>query len=108
MRLTAQCFLLVGHRWGKALTWYVPLGVKAWFDSEGIKGKQVVELDWWQVGCDTCAGVQRSLHSLCVCMRIGDLEQLGASGLWHTGHPDCNEAERKGRFLCSTLCTHGS
>ncbi|GIL81046.1 hypothetical protein Vretimale_9252 [Volvox reticuliferus] len=36
------------HRqYGKALTWYVPLGLRTWFASEGVVGN-VVEMDWWQ------------------------------------------------------------
>eukprot|EP00879_Flechtneria_rotunda_P018761 GHRR01019694.1.p1 GENE.GHRR01019694.1~~GHRR01019694.1.p1 ORF type:complete len:406 (+),score=109.99 GHRR01019694.1:100-1317(+) len=33
-------------RFGHALSWYVPLGLKAWFRSKGITN--VTELDWWQ------------------------------------------------------------
>ncbi len=28
------------------LVWYVPLGLKDWFRSKGVRN--VVELDWWQ------------------------------------------------------------
>ncbi|KXZ46435.1 hypothetical protein GPECTOR_43g871 [Gonium pectorale] len=35
-------------RYGKALTWYVPLGLRAWFASEGVPASSVVEMDWWQ------------------------------------------------------------
>mmetsp|Transcript_37707 Transcript_37707/g.95348 ORF Transcript_37707/g.95348 Transcript_37707/m.95348 type:complete len:471 (-) Transcript_37707:601-2013(-) len=38
----------LNKRFGTGLTWYIPLGVKSWFDSAGIKGPHVVELDWWQ------------------------------------------------------------
>ncbi|PNH03963.1 N-acyl-phosphatidylethanolamine-hydrolyzing phospholipase D [Tetrabaena socialis] len=34
------------RRYGKGLTWYVPLGLRSWFASEGVTN--VVELDWWQ------------------------------------------------------------
>ena len=33
---------------GNSVTWFVPLGLKAWFLSRGIASQQVVELDWWQ------------------------------------------------------------
>ncbi|KAG2422586.1 hypothetical protein HXX76_015914 [Chlamydomonas incerta] len=33
-------------RYGKALTWYVPLGLGSWFRGESVD--RVVELDWWQ------------------------------------------------------------
>ena len=30
------------------LTWYVPLGLRAWFTKRGIPPSRVHELDWWQ------------------------------------------------------------
>ncbi|KAG2430386.1 hypothetical protein HYH02_013748 [Chlamydomonas schloesseri] len=36
----------LNKRYGKALTWYVPLGLGSWFRSEDVEC--VVELDWWQ------------------------------------------------------------
>jgi N-acyl-phosphatidylethanolamine-hydrolysing phospholipase D len=30
------------------VTWYVPMGLKAWFLDRGIRNDKVVELDWWQ------------------------------------------------------------
>ena len=33
---------------GDSVTWYVPLGLKAWFIDRGISSENVVELDWWQ------------------------------------------------------------
>ncbi|KAL6766392.1 hypothetical protein ACKKBG_A35850 [Auxenochlorella protothecoides x Auxenochlorella symbiontica] len=33
-------------RFGEALSWYVPLGLAAWFRAEGISN--VRELDWWE------------------------------------------------------------
>jgi N-acyl-phosphatidylethanolamine-hydrolysing phospholipase D len=35
-------------RFGDAVVWYVPLGLKAWFVDRGISAERVVELDWWQ------------------------------------------------------------
>lgn len=35
-------------RLGNSVTWFVPLGLKAWFLDRGIAPEQVVELDWWQ------------------------------------------------------------
>jgi len=35
-------------RFGDAVVWYVPLGLKAWFVERGISAERVVELDWWQ------------------------------------------------------------
>jgi len=37
----------LNKRFGNNLTWYVPLGVKEWFESRGMS-QNVVELDWWQ------------------------------------------------------------
>lgn len=34
------------RRFGHDLAWYVPLGLKPWFTSQGITN--VTELDWWQ------------------------------------------------------------
>jgi L-ascorbate metabolism protein UlaG (beta-lactamase superfamily) len=34
-------------RFGDSVTWYVPLGLKAWFTDRGISPERVVELDWW-------------------------------------------------------------
>ena len=34
------------RHYGPDLTWYVPLGLKPWFISLGIRN--VIELDWWQ------------------------------------------------------------
>ena len=31
-----------------SVTWFVPLGLKAWFLDRGIDDKKVVELDWWE------------------------------------------------------------
>ncbi|GLI60796.1 hypothetical protein VaNZ11_003030 [Volvox africanus] len=36
----------LNRQYGKALTWYVPLGLRAWFACEGVAGN-VVEMDWW-------------------------------------------------------------
>jgi len=33
---------------GNSVTWYVPLGLKAWFLDRGIDAERVVELDWWE------------------------------------------------------------
>lgn len=33
---------------GNSVTWYVPMGLKAWFLDRGIEDANVVELDWWQ------------------------------------------------------------
>ena len=33
---------------GNTVTWYVPLGLKAWFLDRGIDEARVIELDWWQ------------------------------------------------------------
>jgi len=33
---------------GNSVTWFVPLGLKAWFLDRGIADERVVELDWWQ------------------------------------------------------------
>jgi N-acyl-phosphatidylethanolamine-hydrolysing phospholipase D len=35
-------------RFGNRVTWFVPLGLKAWFLERGISSERVVELDWWQ------------------------------------------------------------
>jgi L-ascorbate metabolism protein UlaG (beta-lactamase superfamily) len=35
--------------------WLVPLGLKAWFDAEGISG--VEEMDWWDAKADTAVSV---------------------------------------------------
>ncbi|GFR51184.1 hypothetical protein Agub_g13461 [Astrephomene gubernaculifera] len=43
------------RRYGKSLTWFVPLGLRPWFRSEGVPAAQVVELDWWQRAEHTCA-----------------------------------------------------
>lgn len=31
-----------------SVTWYVPLGLKTWFEDQGIHSDKVIELDWWQ------------------------------------------------------------
>ena len=36
----------LNRRFGAALTWYVPLGLRKWFTAAGVA--TVVELDWWQ------------------------------------------------------------
>lgn len=36
----------LNKRFGEQLRWYVPLGLRGWFLSRGVKN--VVELDWWQ------------------------------------------------------------
>lgn len=53
-------FILVSHnhydsldhrtvdRFGDSVTWFVPLGLRAWFINRGISPQRVVELDWWQ------------------------------------------------------------
>lgn len=62
-QFTALDFVLISHnhydhldadtvdalnaKFGAGLTWYVPLGLAAWFAGRGVRGK-VVELDWWQ------------------------------------------------------------
>lgn len=33
-------------QYGEELVWYVPIGLKAWFKSQGIKN--VIEMDWWE------------------------------------------------------------
>ena len=33
---------------GNSVKWYVPLGLKSWFEKRGINSNKVVELDWWQ------------------------------------------------------------
>jgi N-acyl-phosphatidylethanolamine-hydrolysing phospholipase D len=33
---------------GDSVLWYVPLGLKNWFQKRGISADRVVELDWWQ------------------------------------------------------------
>ena len=35
-------------RFGDAVMWYVPLGLKEWFLDRGISADRVVELDWWE------------------------------------------------------------
>ncbi len=44
--LDKNSVLALFQRFGDALQWFVPLGVKAWFTKLGIHN--VVELDWWQ------------------------------------------------------------
>ncbi|EFJ45163.1 hypothetical protein VOLCADRAFT_106116 [Volvox carteri f. nagariensis] len=45
---------------GKALTWYVPLGLRSWFACEGMRDN-VVEMDWWQSVVHTNATSGRSV-----------------------------------------------
>ena len=33
---------------GNSVTWFVPLGLKAWFLERGIVSEKVIELDWWE------------------------------------------------------------
>ena len=33
---------------GNSVTWYVPLGLRAWFLGRGIEPERVIELDWWE------------------------------------------------------------
>ena len=33
---------------GDSVTWYVPLGLKAWFVDQDISADKVIELDWWE------------------------------------------------------------
>ena len=33
---------------GNSVMWYVPLGLKSWFEERGINSDKVIELDWWQ------------------------------------------------------------
>jgi N-acyl-phosphatidylethanolamine-hydrolysing phospholipase D len=33
---------------GNSVMWYVPLGLKSWFEERSINSDKVVELDWWQ------------------------------------------------------------
>lgn len=41
------------------LKYFVPLGLKAWFDSVSVAPEQIVELDWWQ-SCDFDLTVRHS------------------------------------------------
>ena len=43
-------------RWGDALTWYVPLGLRPWFRRAGVTN--VVEMDWWQEARHPGSGVR--------------------------------------------------
>ena len=36
------------ERFGDAVTWYVPLGLRSWFLKRGISPDRVIELDWWE------------------------------------------------------------
>lgn len=52
-------FILISHNhydsldhrtvdlFGDTVTWYVPLGLKAWFLDRGVAAERVIELDWW-------------------------------------------------------------
>ncbi|KAJ9530084.1 hypothetical protein QJQ45_023397, partial [Haematococcus lacustris] len=77
-QFTALDFVLISHnhydhldadtvdalnaKFGAGLTWYVPLGLAAWFAGRGVRGK-VVELDWWQqVQHQGKAGQHSSVH----------------------------------------------
>lgn len=33
---------------GNTVTWFVPLGLKAWFLNRGIDDERIIELDWWE------------------------------------------------------------
>ena len=46
-------------RFGHALAWYVPLGLRPWFKSRGITN--VTELDWWQEAAHGGSGVRVAL-----------------------------------------------
>ncbi|XP_015786096.1 N-acyl-phosphatidylethanolamine-hydrolyzing phospholipase D isoform X2 [Tetranychus urticae] len=39
----------LNERYGTSLSWYVPMGLKSWFNSIGIK--HAVEMDWWDEIC---------------------------------------------------------
>jgi len=50
---------------GNSVTWYVPLGLKVWFEKQGIHSDKVVELDWWQshqFSDDVCVTFTPSVH----------------------------------------------
>ncbi|RWS11168.1 N-acyl-phosphatidylethanolamine-hydrolyzing phospholipase D-like protein, partial [Dinothrombium tinctorium] len=40
---------MLNARYGVELRWFVPLGLKSWFDQVGIDN--VIELDWWEENC---------------------------------------------------------
>lgn len=44
--LDSQSVIQLKKRFGKQITWFVPLGLKAWFTNMQIEN--VVELNWWQ------------------------------------------------------------
>ena len=50
---------------GNSVTWYVPLGLKMWFEKQGIHSDKIVELDWWQsdwFSDDVCVTFTPSVH----------------------------------------------
>ncbi len=36
------------NMFGNSVIWYVPLGLKSWFEEMGIHSDKIIELDWWQ------------------------------------------------------------
>lgn len=47
--LDAGSVSALNNRYGTKLRWFVPIGLKKWF--EDMKVKNVVELDWWEEYC---------------------------------------------------------
>jgi hypothetical protein len=76
------------RRYGPDLTWYVPLGLKPWFSSLGIRN--VIELDWWQE-------VQHGGTKVGVCVCVSGIcsrASIEAHMAWK------NDAEGVPPFLC--------
>ncbi len=53
------------NMFGNSVIWYVPLGLKIWFEKQGIHSDKVVELDWWQshqFSDEVCVTFTPSVH----------------------------------------------